>query len=180
MPTPAGAKKSFLSPEECPPCPPPEPCISAASNPQAIKLTPCSLCKKTLLIPPLTRCKDCLKVYYRIRKCKNSLDPEFREIWENMSRDKKTKFRNETQEFRGRDLRAKMIEVCSQEIQSGTYMDSEDLAEKYRNNPVILESILTNAKRRFCPTRGILLYEDRSKTEGLADNCVLPKLQVYH
>ena len=48
-----------------------------------------------------------------------------------------------------------MVDVCSQEVQSGTYLDSEDLAEKYRNNPVILESILTNAKRLLCPSRGI-------------------------
>ena len=91
-----------------------------------------------------------------------------------MSRDKKAKFRNETQEFRGMDLREKMVDVCSQEVQSGTYLDSEDLAEKYRNNPVILESILTNAKRLLCPTRGVWLYEDRSKMEALADNCVCP------
>ena len=52
-----------------------------------------------------------------------------------MSRDKKTKLRNETQEFRGRDLRAKMIEVCSQEIQSDTYMDSVDLAKKVQTQP---------------------------------------------
>ena len=91
-----------------------------------------------------------------------------------MSRDKKAKFRNDTQEFRGMDLREKMVDVCSQEIQSCTYLDSEDLAEKYRNNPVILESILTNAKRLLCPTRGVWLYEDRSKMEALADNCVCP------
>ena len=102
------------------------------------------------------------------------MDPEFREIWENLPKDKKTKFRNETQEFRGMDLRAKMIEVCSQEIQSGTYMDSDDLARKYRNNPVLLESILTNAKRLLCPTRGIWVYEDRSPPEGLAHSCVCP------
>ena len=89
-----------------------------------------------------------------------------------MSRDKKTKFRNETHQLRGMVLRARMTEVLRQEIQSGTYMDSDDLARKYRNNPVLLENIMANAKRFLCPTRGVWVYEDRSKPEGLADSCV--------
>ena len=86
------------------------------------------------------------------------------------------KLNSQMRELSGRPMRAKMNAVCGQELQSGVYMDSKDLAEKYRNNPERLESIMANAKRFLCPHREIGLYEDKNKPSCICPNC---KFEIY-
>ena len=61
-----------------------------------------------------------------------------------MPKDKKVAFIKENHELMGENLKAKLQAVCTEEIQrsitislqgNGTFLDSPDLAEKYKNKP---------------------------------------------
>ena len=45
-------------------------------------------------------------------------------------------------------------------VQTGRFMDEEDLVEKYKNKPLQLASIFDKAETRFCKIRGVKLWED--------------------
>ena len=110
----------------CPPSPPQpdaEPCISAASPPHptakpvppcivvasdtaTIKSRPCSFCHQTQVTPPVTRCKECNKVYQRVILCKNQLNEGSLEAWDKMPKDKKVAFIKESHDLMGENLKA--------------------------------------------------------------------------
>ena len=88
-----------------------------------------------------------------------------------MDRDKKQEIINAAKDLTGSDLKAKLEVFVHKETEAkqslslrntGNFLDSPDLADKYKNKPKQLESIRANARSFVCPTRGCTLYEDPS------------------
>ena len=96
-----------------------------------------------------------------------------------MSLDKKNEFIKEAVELYGSSLIALMNAVCTQEfhqqcslLDTGTFFDSADLADRYRNEPEKLICIKATANSFICPFRGVKMYEDKTKTDAKAKNCL--------
>ena len=95
-----------------------------------------------------------------------------------MPKDKKVAFIKENHELMGEHLKAKLQAVCTEEIQrnitislhgNGTFLDSPDLAEKYKNKPDQLTNVRAKANSIICPTRGVRVYEDLRYESGFKD-----------
>ena len=98
-----------------PPEPVARPCISAASDPDMMKVKWCSLCNEVKVVPPITRCRDCNRVYQRMFAFRNSLDQTSLLIWDNMSGDRKAAF---VKGVKGLHMKANMCAAVNQELES--------------------------------------------------------------
>ena len=154
------------------------PCISVASDTAIIKQRPCSFCHQIQITPPVTRCKECNKVYQRVILYKNQLNEGSLEAWDKMPKEKKIAFIKENHELMGENLKAKLQAVCTEELQrsfsislqgNGAFLDSPDLAEKYKNKPDQLTNVRAKANSIICPTRGVRIYEDLRYVSGFKD-----------
>ena len=121
----------------------------------------CALCKKAAVIPPITRCKECNKIYNRVFNCTKTLDPSFLMIWDSMSKGKKDEFVKSAHEFTPFFLREKMCVAVAQELESalarwlnltmwlastGVFLDSKKLADRYKKEPEHLKQINFNKR----------------------------------
>ena len=159
------------------------PCISVASNTAIIEQKSCSFCHQIQITPPMTRCKECNKVYQRVILDKNQLNEGSLEAWDNMSREKKkAAFIKENHELTGENLKAKIQAVCTEELQpkititpqgNGTLLDSPDLAEKYKNKPDQLTNVRAKANSIIYPNRRCRVYEDLCYASGFKDEATL-------
>ena len=131
----------------------------------------CSQCKEVTLQHPHTRCTKCNTVYNRVLECKKKLDSGSIEAYDKMSKEKKAEFIKLAKDLSGKETKAKLQTFISKEAEmqqriqfnaTGRFLDSPDLAEKYRNKPKQLESIREKARKVHCPTRECILYEDPS------------------
>ena len=131
----------------------------------------CSQCKTATVMPPATRCKPCHALYNRVYEAKKLMDEGSIEVWNKLDRDKKAEFINASKALTVDDLKAKLQVFVSKETEAkqslslrntGNFLDSPDLAAKYKNKPKQLESIRAKAKRIICATRDCTLYEDPS------------------
>ena len=103
-----------------------------------------------------------------------------------MSLDKKHEFMRECGDLYGNSLIAMMSAVCTQELHqqcslldTGTFFDSADLADRYRNEPEKLICIKTTANSFICPFRGVKMYEDKNKPEAKSFICLNCVPQIY-
>ena len=95
-----------------------------------------------------------------------------------MPKEKKAAWIKENHELMGENLKAKLQAVCTEEIQrsitislqgNGTFLDSPDLADKYKNKPDQLANVRAKANSIICPTRGCRVYEDLRYESGFKD-----------
>ena len=144
---------------------------SAEPTSQNNKETWCSQCKNVKFQHPHTRCKGCNTIYNRALECKKKLDRGSIEAYDKMTKEKKAEFIELAKDHMGKELKAKLQIFISKEVEmqqsirfsaAGRFLDSPDLAEKYKNKPKQLERIRANTRKVDCPTRGCTLYEDPS------------------
>ena len=90
------------------------------------------------------------------------------EIWANMPIDKKHEFMKEAGGLCGNSLVAMKNAVCTQALHqqcsllhTGTFFDSADLADRYRNEPEKLICLKATANSFICPFRGVKMYEEK-------------------
>ena len=154
----SAASPNHVTPESVPP-----------SDSAMIKQRPCSLCHEVEIPNTLTRCKDCNKGYQRILLYKKQLEGASLDAWDNMSKEKKSAFIKENHMLTGDNLKAKIQAVCNEELQrkvtitlrgNGEFLDSPDLAEKYKHKPEQLINVRARANSFICPARGTRIYED--------------------
>ena len=69
----------------------------------------CSLCEKEKVMPPVTRCKPCNRLYEHVRKAaKKPMGQDYIELWDNMDEDKKIQFIRSAKDLTGRNLEAQL------------------------------------------------------------------------
>ena len=64
----------------------------------------CCFCKKVQVMPPVTRCKPCNRLYNRVLNAKHSMGQGYIEVWDNMDKDKKVEFIRSAKDLIGSDL----------------------------------------------------------------------------
>ena len=154
----SAASPNHVTPESVPP-----------SDAAMIKQRPRSLCHEVEIPNALTRCKECNKGYQRILLYKGQLERASLDAWDNMSKEKKSAFIKENHVLTGENLKAEIHAVCNEELQrnititlraNGEFLDSPDLAEKYKHKPEHLINVRARANSFICPARGTRIYED--------------------
>ena len=156
--------------------------LTSQRTPASEKL--CCCCKEVKVIPPVTRCKPCHKVFNRINNAKKRMDPKYIDAWDNLPRSKKLEFTNEVNDLTGRNLMSRLRQYLGADMDSresialsgnGRFLDSPDLADKYKNKPQRLEAIRANTRAMVCPMSGSTLYEDMQYKSAMAIEPLLSK-----
>ena len=106
----------MMSPKAAPPQPPTDLVMTLSGQRPAPQPRVCSVCKKTKVKPPITRCRACNTLNMRICNCKKTLDTGSLEQWDNLDPEKKAQFVRNTHGMMGSELRAKMISTISEEL----------------------------------------------------------------
>ncbi len=118
------------------------------------------------------RCSVCHSASGRIRLLLKRGSDDFAEAWNGFSHDSSidmAAFYAKAKGVFGEDLNKLMKETLEENVShsietilqgTGTFMDEEDMTEKYKNKPVRLLAILDKAKRMQCPTTGTEFIED--------------------
>ena len=161
-----------------PPCPTqPKAGAVLSSDPAMIKTRPCSMCKEDTVVPPITRGKECNRVYQRVITTKNSLDPSALQMWDKMSKIKKAELVQNchTCNFTMDQLRQKMDAVISQEIQTNLAM-SLSVSALFMDRAAIANGITANAKASISRLSGDMQNRSCPKTEE--SHTKTPKLEV--
>ena len=123
------------------------------------------------------RCRSCHNVraaINRLTKNHGNLVKDFSKV----TGDRLTAFYQDHPHLRGEDLRLKVEEVVTDWKTSTTrfefnqdaeYFDETDLRKKYADKPDVLQNILLNSKRFFCPVKKQTMYADPKYTARVQD-----------
>ena len=123
------------------------------------------------------RCRSCHNVrsaLQRLSKNHGNLVQEFSKVNGNQVTD----FFQKHAHLRGEDLRTKVEDIVTdwkaqttrfEFTQDAEYLDETDLTTKYAQKPEVLENILKNGKRFFCPVKKVTLYADPKYSAKVQD-----------
>lgn len=87
--------------------------------------------------------------------------------WKNINREARAKFYADNANTFGDDLALTLEETVAEAKTSvdthafnsdANFIDEIDLKEKYRDKPAVLEAVMRNAQKMYCPIREITLY----------------------
>jgi hypothetical protein len=113
------------------------------------------------------KCKSCHSLSVRVSKALAKRS-DLKDEWVTMTKDEKKQFYLANAGAMSLDiptaikegLRHSYQESSSQSFSSnGTWLDKEDLEERFASKPQQLQSVLANAKQIWCPIRNCSLYE---------------------
>lgn len=138
-----------------------------------------SLCivRSSVKAPEVRRCRSCHNVRGAIDRLKKN-NGNLVKDWTNVDGDRLKNFYLENAHLRGPELLKKVEEVVTdwktsttrfQFEADGEYMDEIDIWEKYKSKPDILENVLKNARRFFCPIKKVTMYADPRYTSKVTD-----------
>lgn len=138
-----------------------------------------SLCivRSSSKAPEVRRCRSCHNVRGAIERLKKN-NGNLVQDWTKVDGDRLKNFYLENAHLRGPELLKKVEEVVTdwktsitrfQFEADGEYMDEIDIREKYKSKPEILENILRNARRFFCPVKKVTMYADPRYTSKVTD-----------
>ena len=174
---------SALLTELCMPCAPEntQTLATVAEHTQSLTPSTCE-CPTCMCVKPadefifdagrVRSCKTCHGVRSRINRLRSSTQMgELKSFtMKGMSTEERIKFfrdnaDNTTTDFLAAKMnetvvKAKRRSMTQRFVETGVFLDKEDLEEKYKHKPGQLASILQNARKCNDPVRGVTLYED--------------------
>ena len=127
--------------------------------------------------PEVRRCRSCHNVkgaIQRLAKNSGNLVGDFTKV----TGDKVTEFYKQHAHLRGEDLKAKLEDIVTdwktsttrfEFTQDADYLDEIDLKTKYEKKPEVLDNILKNGRRFFCPIKKVTLYADPKYSAKVQD-----------